>query len=75
MNKINGIPSFQNATFTVCKDLECFELVAILTTKIVVPYSDMRFLNQNLHAFALRNHKGMDIEKVEKNIMLHLLRK
>ena len=76
VNKINGIPSFQNATFTVCKDLECFELGGDIDYQsTVVPYSDMRFLNQNLHAFALRNQKGMDIEKVEKNIMLHFAKK
>eukprot|EP00943_MAST-04B_sp_MAST-4B-sp1_P005779 g5779.t1 len=72
VNKINGIPGFQNATFTPCQELECFELGGdIEYQNSVVPFSDMRFLNQNLHGFALRNQKGMDIEKLEKTIMLH----
>ena len=71
VNSISSIPTFHMANFTPRNDLNCFELSGDIDYKsAIVPFTDMRFLDHNLQPLALRNQKGMDIEKIDETIRL-----
>ena len=71
VNNISSIPTFHMANFAPRNDLNCFELSGDIDYKsAIVPCTDMRFLDHNLQPLALRNQKGMDIEKIDKTVRL-----